>query len=197
MPPNPAERSVARCHPIPAHSRRPDRVPERLPSEGGALPARTSRDWSRPACSNNTRKLVDRARAVGRDDRARADHVPRRLQRDLPSTYGSSSVVDSTASSGRWVSRDVDSLAPQRATRRRCKRASTPSHDEPRLHPQRARGGIHDDRSRRLPDDCCVRVDDAHRYEKGYDVIYSVSTCVAGDVAQEEDAALKFNYRDF
>ncbi len=167
-------------------------------SEGGALHGAVHDVMETTGMLDNTRALVDAARAAG----ATIVHAPITFAKG----YGELSahpygilkgVVDSTAFvKGEWGAEIVDSLAPQEGDvvvegKRGLDTFATTNLD----FILRARGITTIALSGFLTN-CCVESTMRTGYEKGYDVI-TLSDCVAATSAEEHENAIRFDYPMF
>jgi nicotinamidase-related amidase len=167
-------------------------------SEGGVLHDAVQDVMGRTGMLDNTRKLVEAARAAG----ATIVHAPITF---VPG-YGELSehpygilkgVVDSTAFvKGEWGAEIVDALSPQEGDvvvegKRGLDTFATTNLD----FILRARG-IDTIALGGFLTNCCVESTMRSGYEKGYKVI-TLSDCVAATSAEEHDNAIKFDYPMF
>jgi nicotinamidase-related amidase len=167
-------------------------------SEGGVLHDAVNDVMESTGMLDNTRRLVDAARAAG----ATIVHAPITFVQG----YGELSqhpygilkgVVDSTAFvKGEWGAEIVDSLAPQEGDvvvegKRGLDTFATTNLD----FILRARG-IHTIALGGFLTNCCVESTMRSGYEKGYKVI-TLSDCVAATSPEEHDNAIKFDYPMF
>jgi nicotinamidase-related amidase len=167
-------------------------------SEGGALHGAVEGVMEQTGMLENTRALVDAARAAG----ATVVHAPITFAPgygELPAQpYGIlKGVVDSTAFvKGEWGAEIVDSLSPQPGDvvvegKRGLDTFATTNLD----FILRARGITTIALSGFLTN-CCVESTMRSGYEKGYEVI-TLSDCVAATSAEEHENAIKFDYPMF
>jgi len=167
-------------------------------SEGGALHDAVNDVMESTGMLENTRRLVEAARAAG----ATVVHAPI----TFAAGYGELSrhpygilkgVVDSTAFvKGEWGSAIVDSLAPQEGDvvvegKRGLDTFATTNLD----FILRARG-IDTIALGGFLTNCCVESTMRSGYEKGYKVI-TLSDCVAATSAEEHENAIRFDYPMF
>ena len=167
-------------------------------SEGGALHGAVGNVMDSTGMLENTRRLVDAARAAG----ATIVHAPI----TFAPGYGELSrhpygilkgVVDSTAFvKGEWGAEIVNSLAPQEGDvvvegKRGLDTFATTNLD----FILRARG-ITTIALGGFLTNCCVESTMRSGYEKGYQVI-TLSDCVAATSAEEHENALQFDYPMF
>ena len=167
-------------------------------SEGGAFHGAVQDVMESTGMLDNTRRLVDAARAAG----ATIVHAPI----TFAPGYGEVSrhpygilkgVVDSTAFvKGEWGAEIVDSLAPQQGDvvvegKRGLDTFATTNLD----FILRARG-IDTIALGGFLTNCCVESTMRTGYEKGYKVI-TLSDCVAATSADEHENAIKFDYPMF
>jgi nicotinamidase-related amidase len=167
-------------------------------SEGGALHGAVQEVMERTGMLENTRTLVEAARAAG----ATVVHAPI----TFAAGYGELSdhpygilkgVVDSTAFvKGEWGAEIVDGLAPQPGDvivegKRGLDTFATTNLD----FILRARG-ITTIALGGFLTNCCVESTMRTAYEKGYDVI-TLSDCVAATSPEEHENAIKFDYPMF
>jgi nicotinamidase-related amidase len=167
-------------------------------SEGGALHGAVQGVMESTGMLDNTRKLVEAARAAG----ATIVHAPI----TFAPGYGELSehpygilkgVVDSTAFvKGEWGAEIVDALAPQQGDvvvegKRGLDTFATTNLD----FILRARG-ITTIALGGFLTNCCVESTMRTGYEKGYDVI-TLSDCVAATSTEEHENAIKFDYPMF
>ena len=146
----------------------------------------------------NTRRLVDAARAGRRDDRARPDHVRSRATASSPSPYGIlKGVVDSTAFvKGEWGAEIVDALAPQPGDLVVEGKRGLDAFATTNLYFILRARGITTIALGGFLTNCCVESTMRTGYEKGYEVI-TLSDCVAATSAEEHENAIKFDYPMF
>jgi nicotinamidase-related amidase len=167
-------------------------------SEGGALHGAVQGVMEQTGMLENTRALVDAARAAG----ATIVHAPITFAPGYgelaPSPYGIlKGVVDSTAFvKGEWGAEIVDSLAPQAGDvvvegKRGLDTFATTNLD----FILRARG-ITTIALGGFLTNCCVESTMRTGYEKGYEVI-TLSDCVAATSAEEHANAIRFDYPMF
>ena len=167
-------------------------------SEGGALHGAVQGVMEQTGMLENTRALVDGARAAG----ATIVHAPITFAAGYgelsPSPYGIlKGVVDSTAFvKGEWGAEIVDSLAPQAGDvvvegKRGLDTFATTNLD----FILRARG-ITTIALGGFLTNCCVESTMRTGYEKGYEVI-TLSDCVAATSAEEHANAIRFDYPMF
>src|ERR1700690_3302551 len=167
-------------------------------SEGGALHGAVSGVMESTGMLENTRRLVDAARAAG----ATIVHAPITFAPGYgeisPNPYGIlKGVVDSTAFvKGEWGAEVVDSLAPQPGDvvvegKRGLDTFATTNLD----FILRARG-ITTIALGGFLTNCCVESTRRTGYGKGFHVI-TLSDCVAATSPEEQEAALTFNYPMF
>jgi nicotinamidase-related amidase len=167
-------------------------------SEGGALHEAVSGVMEQTGMLENTRGLVEAARAAG----ATIVHAPITFTAGYgelsESPYGIlKGVVDSTAFvKGEWGAEIVDSLAPQEGDlvvegKRGLDTFATTNLD----FILRARGITTIALSGFLTN-CCVESTMRTGYEKGYEVI-TLSDCVAATSADEHENAIRFDYPMF
>src|SRR3954465_13244085 len=167
-------------------------------SEGGALHGAVQGVMEQTGMLDNTRRLVEAARAAG----AAIVHAPTtcapgygELSQD---PYGIlKGVVDSTAFvKGEWGAEIVDALAPQEGDivvgGKRGLDPSAPTNLDFIL---RARG-ITTIALGGFLTNCCVESTMRTGYEKGYNVI-TLSDCVAATSPEEHEGAIKFDYPMF
>ncbi|MGH2919087.1 MAG: cysteine hydrolase [Solirubrobacteraceae bacterium] len=167
-------------------------------SDGGALHGAVESVMDSTGMLDNTRRLVDAARAAG----ATIVHAPITFAAgfgelaDRP--YGIlKGVVDSTAFvKGSWGADIIDELAPQEGDivvegKRGLDTFATTNLD----FILRARG-IETIALGGFLTNCCVESTMRTGYEKGYNVI-TLSDCVAATSAEEHDNAIKFDYPMF
>ena len=167
-------------------------------SEGGVLHDAVQDVMERTGMLDNTRRLVEAARAAG----ATIVHAPITFVQG----YGELSqhpygilkgVVDSTAFvKGEWGADIIDSLSPQEGDvvvegKRGLDTFATTNLD----FILRARG-IDTIALGGFLTNCCVESTMRSGYEKGYKVI-TLSDCVAATSAEEHDNAIKFDYPMF
>ena len=167
-------------------------------SEGGALHGAVRDVMEKTGMLDNTRALVDAARAAG----ATIVHAPITFAKG----YGELSahpygilkgVVDSTAFvKGEWGAEIVDALAPQEGDvvvegKRGLDTFATTNLD----FILRARG-ITTIALGGFLTNCCVESTMRTGYEKGYEVI-TLSDCVAATSTQEHENAIQFDYPMF
>ena len=167
-------------------------------SEGGALHGAVQEVMERTGMLENTRRLVEAARAAG----ATVVHAPI----TFAAGYGELSehpygilkgVVDSTAFvKGEWGSEIVDALAPQEGDvvvegKRGLDTFATTNLD----FILRARG-IETIALGGFLTNCCVESTMRSGYEKGFHVI-TLSDCVAATSPEEHENAIKFDYPMF
>jgi nicotinamidase-related amidase len=167
-------------------------------SEGGVLHGAVQDVMERTGMLDNTRRLVEAARAAG----ATIVHAPITFVQG----YGELSqhpygilkgVVDSTAFvKGEWGADIIDSLSPQEGDvvvegKRGLDTFATTNLD----FILRARG-IDTIALGGFLTNCCVESTMRSGYEKGYKVI-TLSDCVAATSAEEHDNAIKFDYPMF
>ena len=167
-------------------------------SEGGALHGAVGDVMESTGMLDNTRKLVEAARAAG----ATIVHAPITFAPGYGELaehpYGIlKGVVDSTAFvKGEWGAEIVDSLAPQEGDvvvegKRGLDTFATTNLD----FILRARG-ITTIALGGFLTNCCVESTMRSGYEKGYQVI-TLSDCVAATSAEEHQNAIKFDYPMF
>ena len=167
-------------------------------SEGGALHDAVSEVMEQTGMLENTRGLVEAARAAG----ATIVHAPITFTAGYgelsESPYGIlKGVVDSTAFvKGEWGADIIDSLSPQEGDvvvegKRGLDTFATTNLD----FILRARG-IDTIALGGFLTNCCVESTMRSGYEKGYKVI-TLSDCVAATSAEEHDNAIKFDYPMF
>jgi nicotinamidase-related amidase len=167
-------------------------------SEGGALHGAVQGVMEQTGMLENTRALVDGARAAG----ATIVHAPITFAPGYgelsASPYGIlKGVVDSTAFvKGEWGAEIVDSLAPQAGDvvvegKRGLDTFATTNLD----FILRARG-ITTIALGGFLTNCCVESTMRTGYEKGYEVI-TLSDCVAATSAEEHENAIRFDYPMF
>jgi nicotinamidase-related amidase len=167
-------------------------------SEGGALHEAVSGVMEQTGMLENTRSLVEAARAAG----ATIVHAPITFTAGYgelsESPYGIlKGVVDSTAFvKGEWGAEIVDSLAPQEGDvvvegKRGLDTFATTNLD----FILRARG-ITTIALGGFLTNCCVESTMRTGYEKGYQVI-TLSDCVAATSADEHENAIRFDYPMF
>jgi nicotinamidase-related amidase len=167
-------------------------------SEGGALHGAVGDVMESTGMLDNTRKLVDSARAAG----ATIVHAPITFAPGYGELaehpYGIlKGVVDSTAFvKGEWGAEIVDSLAPQQGDvivegKRGLDTFATTNLD----FILRARG-ITTIALGGFLTNCCVESTMRTGYEKGYQVI-TLSDCVAATSAEEHKNAIQFDYPMF
>jgi nicotinamidase-related amidase len=167
-------------------------------SEGGALHEAVSGVMEQTGMLENTRGLVEAARAAG----ATIVHAPITFTAGYgelsESPYGIlKGVVDSTAFvKGEWGAEIVDSLAPREGDlvvegKRGLDTFATTNLD----FILRARGITTIALSGFLTN-CCVESTMRTGYEKGYEVI-TLSDCVAATSADEHENAIRFDYPMF
>jgi ureidoacrylate peracid hydrolase len=167
-------------------------------SEGGALHGAVHGVMESTGMLENTRRLVEQARAAG----ATIVHAPITFVKG----YGELSqhpygilkgVVDSTAFvKGEWGAEIVDALAPQQGDvivegKRGLDTFATTNLD----FILRARG-ITTIALGGFLTNCCVESTMRTGYEKGYDVI-TLSVCVAATSVEEHENAIRFDYPMF
>ena len=167
-------------------------------SEGGALHGAVQDVMEQTGMLENTRRLVDRARAAG----ATIVYAPITFVQgygELPQhPYGIlKGVVDSTAFvKGEWGAEIVDALTPQEGDvivegKRGLDTFATTNLD----FILRARG-ITTIALCGFLTNCCVESTMRTGYEKGYEVI-TLSDCVAATSSEEHENAIKFDYPMF
>jgi nicotinamidase-related amidase len=167
-------------------------------SEGGALHGAVQEVMDKTGMLDNTRRLVEAARAAG----ATIVHAPITFapgyNEIAEHPYGIlKGVVDSTAFvKGEWGAEIVDALSPQQGDivvegKRGLDTFATTNLD----FILRARG-ITTIALGGFLTNCCVESTMRTGYEKGYDVI-TLSDCVAATSAPEHDNAIKFDYPMF
>jgi nicotinamidase-related amidase len=167
-------------------------------SEGGALHGAVQGVMESTGMLDNTRRLVEAARAAG----ATIVHAPITFApgyNEISShPYGIlKGVVDSTAFvKGEWGAEIVDSLAPQEGDivvegKRGLDTFATTNLD----FILRARG-IETIALGGFLTNCCVESTMRTGYEKGYNVI-TLADCVAATSAEEHENAIKFDYPMF
>jgi nicotinamidase-related amidase len=167
-------------------------------SEGGALHGAVQEVMERTGMLDNTRRLVEAARAAG----ATIVHAPITFApgyNEISShPYGIlKGVVDSTAFvKGEWGAEIVDALAPQEGDivvegKRGLDTFATTNLD----FILRARG-IETIALGGFLTNCCVESTMRTGYEKGYNVI-TLADCVAATSAEEHENAIKFDYPMF
>ena len=167
-------------------------------SEGGALHGAVKDVMEQTGMLENTRRLVDAARAAG----ATIVHAPITFQAGYNEIsehpYGIlKGVVDSTAFvKGQWGSEIVDTVAPQEGDivvegKRGLDTFATTNLD----FILRARG-ITTIALGGFLTNCCVESTMRTGYEKGYDVV-TLSDCVAATSPEEHDNAIRFDYPMF
>ena len=167
-------------------------------SEGGVLHGAVQGVMERTGMLANTKHVVEAARAAG----ATIMHAPITFARDTARSARTRTASSRASSTARRSSRAPGARRSSRSStpkdgrhrRRGQARARHVREHEPRLHPPQPRH--HDHRARRVPDQLLRRVDDAHGYEKGYEVI-TLTDCVAATSAEEHENALKYDYPMF
>jgi nicotinamidase-related amidase len=167
-------------------------------SDGGVFHGAVAEVMEKTGMLDNTRKLVERARAAG----CTIVHAPITFQpgyNELSShPYGIlKGVVDNTAFvKGEWGAEIVDALAPQEGDivvegKRGLDTFATTNLD----FILRARG-ITTIALGGFLTNCCVESTMRTGYEKGYEVI-TLADCVAATSPEEHDNAIKFDYPMF
>ena len=167
-------------------------------SEGGALHGAVEEVMDSTGMIDNTRRLVEAARAAG----ATIVHAPITFVQGFgeiaPHPYGIlKGVVDSTAFvKGTWGAEIVDALAPQEGDivvegKRGLDAFATTNLD----FILRARG-ITTIALGGFLTNCCVESTMRSGYEKGYQVV-TLSDCVAATSPEEHENAIRFDYPMF
>jgi nicotinamidase-related amidase len=167
-------------------------------SEGGALHDAVSDVMERTGMLENTRRLVDAARAAGATIvHAPISYVPGYRELALHPYGILKGVVDAGAFvKGEWGAEIVDTLAPRDGDLVVEGKRGLDSFATTNLDFILRGRGITTIALAGFLTNCCVESTMRTGYEKGY-VVITLSDCVAGTSLEEHENAIKFNYPMF